>query len=645
MNKQKISQVKVLSISAIIALSVVGFGISIAANYPPTAPQNLIANTQSDTSIFLDWDEPATTNGGITRYNIEMESPIGGGFSEIAEIEGGQAINGTWQYRESKWDDTFANMGFSSIPNAIFISGGSTAQQSEGVVFKTFPTSFLNNTNIVVDWSGTTLDFSGQSMARLKVLNAEYVRNNFTQFPATNNFGVVPSNCCHTVSVETTRGYSGFPGVMPRTTDTVSWVTLDGEFSTIFIHLEDPSISEEPRLNIFSLNITDQTTGSTKAFYNFTGVTINPEVTATQNDYGTYEDNNFVTQFGIPPTTEFTGIGLTPKTEYNFRVNAENVFGASTYSNTTANTTFGVPDAPTSLTSNTISSSQIDLSWTTPADFASPITGYKIERESPVGSGFATIVADTSSTSTVFSDTGLATSTQYNYRVSAINSFGTGPASNEANVTTQVESSVVTLSAEKDSFLRAGDKNTNEGANEVLQIQGSGQYRTLVAFNQTEIESAAGGLDVINATLRLYIEDNANNWSPSGRTIDIHKLAANWVEGNGWNVGNNIRGTGSGVTWNCAIDTDISNPQANCNPTWNGGNFVSTTTDSMLITNGLVYQFIEFDVTADVQAFLDGTGQNNGWIIKKTQDSQSGSLDFTSREGTTNNPELVIFFG
>jgi len=36
---------------------------------------------------------------------------------------------------------------------------------------------------------------------------------------------------------------------------------------------------------------------------------------------------------------------------------------------------------------------------------------------------------------------------------------------------------------------------------------------------------------------------------------------------------------------------------------------------------------------------------NYGWIIKKTQDSQSGSLDFTSREGAANNPELVIFFG
>jgi hypothetical protein len=64
----------------------------------------------------------------------------------------------------------------------------------------------------------------------------------------------------------------------------------------------------------------------------------------------------------------------------------------------------------------------------------------------------------------------------------------------------------------------------------------------------------------------------------------------------------------------------------------------------MLITNGLEGQYIEFDVTADVQAFLDGTA-NYGWIIKKTQEGQTGSINLSSREGSANNPELIIFFG
>ena len=97
------------------------------------------------------------------------------------------------------------------------------------------------------------------------------------------------------------------------------------------------------------------------------------------------------------------------------------------------------PDPPTNLAATAVSATQIDLSWAAPSDDGgSAITGYKIERETPTdGNGFAIIEPNATPTSTTFSDNmGLSSDTQYNYRVSAINTSGSSLSSNIANATT-----------------------------------------------------------------------------------------------------------------------------------------------------------------------------------------------------------------
>src|SRR5207253_9913280 len=97
--------------------------------------------------------------------------------------------------------------------------------------------------------------------------------------------------------------------------------------------------------------------------------------------------------------------------------------------------------------------------------------------------------------------------------------------------TTQVTSPI-----SKDSCLRNGSPNTNERTNPNLIIQGSGEKRVVVAFDQNQISCAISpGESIASAKLRIYIVDNGNNWGTGGKTIFVHKLLSNWSEGNGWN--------------------------------------------------------------------------------------------------------------
>lgn len=103
----------------------------------------------------------------------------------------------------------------------------------------------------------------------------------------------------------------------------------------------------------------------------------------------------------------------------------------------TSNPSGTVPSVPKHLTVIGASSSFVELQWLGPDSAGTgAISGWKIERESPVGGGFSTLVSDTATVAMYYKDETVSASTQYNYRVSAINNAGTGNPSNEASITT-----------------------------------------------------------------------------------------------------------------------------------------------------------------------------------------------------------------
>ena len=89
------------------------------------------------------------------------------------------------------------------------------------------------------------------------------------------------------------------------------------------------------------------------------------------------------------------------------------------------------PEAPTNLRATASGQTQINLEWTAPAQNGGhAISGYKIERSSNGNSNWTNLVADTGNTDTEYTDADLSVGTTRYYRISAINSVGTGPASN-----------------------------------------------------------------------------------------------------------------------------------------------------------------------------------------------------------------------
>ena len=98
------------------------------------------------------------------------------------------------------------------------------------------------------------------------------------------------------------------------------------------------------------------------------------------------------------------------------------------------------PAAPTGLTGVAQGQDQIELTWTVPEDFgalgSSSFTGYRIERATGTSGNFMELAANTMDSATSYNDVGLMAATTYRYRVSAVNTFGSGDVSNVATVTT-----------------------------------------------------------------------------------------------------------------------------------------------------------------------------------------------------------------
>jgi len=138
--------------------------------------------------------------------------------------------------------------------------------------------------------------------------------------------------------------------------------------------------------------------------------------------------------------TSYTDAGLTPETEYIYRVFAFNGNDSSDYSNELSITTPAPvpPEAPGDLAATTVSSSAIDLNWT---DNSTIEEGFVLEYSIGTNTSFSLYDSITAN-QTQYPVRGLNLKTRYYFRLSAFNEDGNSAYSNEAFATTDSVSDI-----------------------------------------------------------------------------------------------------------------------------------------------------------------------------------------------------------
>ncbi len=172
------------------------------------------------------------------------------------------------------------------------------------------------------------------------------------------------------------------------------------------------------------------------------------------------------------------------------------------------------PTAPSSLTANASSSSQVDLVW---ADVDGE-TGFRVERSSDGAGGWST-VGDTGAGGTSWSDGGLSEGTTYYYRVVATNLGGDSPPSNVASATTSIDpaspTTVTAVAASPTQIDLEWTDVANETGYRLERSDGSGGWTIVATTGQDVTSSSDTGLTPGTSYSYRVFATNAAGDSPA----------------------------------------------------------------------------------------------------------------------------------
>ncbi|GAB4008496.1 hypothetical protein GCM10028808_14760 [Spirosoma migulaei] len=386
---------------AIILLLITGFWFGINRNpvvAQSNAPTNLSGTAPAYNRVVLTWKDNSTNE---TKFEIERNNFAT--FTKIGEV----AANATTYTDNTTGGGTYR-------VRAVFATGASGYSNEFSITTPPEPpgaptglvTAVQSSNSIKLTWNngagGTATDYqvergsnAGGAFTLLQIVA-------YSRTPTFTDNSVTGGNqYCYRVRARASGGSSDYSAVScatpPLTATNVKNVAAQA-LSSSSIKLTWDRFGKETGIGI------ERRTGQTGSW---------SRIASTLADGGEYTDN-----------------GLNSNTEYCYRI-AED--GHDYSSIACATTQQSVPSAPARLTASAVSSSQINLQW---ADLSDNESNFQIERASSATAPFSKI-ADVGANTTTFSDQNLSASTQYCYRIRAVNSAGASGYSDSQCATTQ----------------------------------------------------------------------------------------------------------------------------------------------------------------------------------------------------------------
>ena len=423
-----------------------------AATTVPGAPTGLTATASGTTTINLSWTAPADNGGAaITGYRIEVSPNRGTNWSNRVANTG---TTTTTYSQTGLFAGTTRHYRVSAI-NALGSTGAasSTANATTDAATPTVPgaptglSATADGTSTIdLDWTAPT-DNGGSDITGYRIEVSSNGSSGWSNREANTNS--TSTTYAHTgLSAGDTRHYrvSAINSVGTGDASSTANATTDDAATTVPGAPTGLSATADGTSTIDL----DWTAPTDNGGSDITGYRIEVSPNGTSSSWSDLVANTNST------STSYSHTGLSAGTTRHYRVSAINSVGTGAASRTANATTDDaattVPDAPTGLSATADGTSTIDLDWTAPSDDGgASITGYRIEVSPNGTSSWTNRVANTGTTTTTYSHTGLSAGTTRHYRVSAINANGTGAASNTANATTEEddepELAVVTVHA------------------------------------------------------------------------------------------------------------------------------------------------------------------------------------------------------